>query len=133
MALLDRFRTVRPQWEDPDPSVRAEGVRSLRAQDGELLAAILQNDPDASVRRAALRRIEDVALLKQVATGDPALRELAQEMLLRLASEGADPARALQAAEAVADPRSLAALARGARLVEVREWALERTSDPRAL
>ena len=133
MALLDRFRTARPLWEDPDPAVRAEGVRSLRAQDGDLLATILKSDPEAAVRKAALRRIEDVALLKEVAASDASLREQAQEILLRLASEGADPARALVAAEALADPRQLATLARAARLFEVREWAVERIDDARAL
>jgi len=55
MALLDRFRTLRPPWEDPDPGVRAEAVRGLHAEDTALVVTILKSDPDVAVRKAALK------------------------------------------------------------------------------
>lgn len=133
MALLDRFRPARPPWEHPDPEVRAEGVRALRAEDAGLLATILKDDPDVTVRKAALRKIDDVALLIDVAGSDASLREEAADILLRLASESSDAARALRAAERVSEARHLVTLARGARAAPVREWALAKILDERTL
>lgn len=135
MALLDRFRVARPTWESPDPAVRAEAVRGLKPDDRELLVAIFRGDTDASVRRAALRRIGDVAVLVEAAAADPLpeIREEAAALVLRLAMEGGEPADALAAAESVNEPRQLAALARGARVPAVRDLAIERLTDERAL
>lgn len=133
MALLDRFRTARPPWEHPDPALRAEGVRALRAEDAGLLAAILKDDPDVAVRKAALRKIDDVALLIDVAERDASLREEAADILLRLATESPDAARALKAAERVGEARHLVTLARSARAAPVREWALAKILDERTL
>jgi len=135
MALLDRFRTARPAWEDPDPAVRAEGVRGLRGEEGGLLASILKNDPDATVRKAALRKIEEVELLTEAARSDAdvSVRDEASAILLRLAIESKDEKRALHAAEAIGDARHLATLARSARSASVRESALARILDEKTL
>src|SRR5262245_17707917 len=135
MALLDRFRPARPLWEHEDPAVRAEAVRGLHAGDAELAATIYKNDADPAVRRAALRKLEDIALLIEVARSeaDGSLREEAAAILMRLATESVDEATALQAAETVADTRHLATLARTARSASARELALGRLADEKSL
>ena len=135
MPLLDRFRTLRPPWEDPDPGVRVEAVRGLHAEDAALVVTILKSDPDVAVRKAALRKIDDVALLSDTARSDAdaSVREEAGEILLRLASESLDAAAALQAAELATEARQLASLARTARTAAVRELAMGRISDAKTL
>src|SRR5260370_31851910 len=66
MALLDRLRR-RPRWEDPDPKVRAEGVREIPAEEQDQLAQIATGDADPLVRRAAGRRLRGAGLLPPVA------------------------------------------------------------------
>jgi hypothetical protein len=56
MALLDRLRR-RPRWEDPDPKVRAEGVREIPAEEQDRIVQIATSDEDPLVRRAAARRL----------------------------------------------------------------------------
>lgn len=131
MALLDRFRSVRPAWEHPDPALRAEAVRGLKAEDAALLVSIFRDDTDAGVRRAALRRIDDVAVLVEASGSDvdPGIREEAAAILLRLACESGDAAAAAAAAATVAEPRQLVVLARSARVPAVREQALARLAD----
>jgi hypothetical protein len=135
MALLDRFRAARPLWEHEDPAVRAEAVRGLHASDAALVATIFRNDADPAVRRAALRKIEDIALLMEVARVevDGSLREEAAAILMRLATESADEGVALQAAETIADARHLATLARTAKSASARELALGRLADEKSL
>ncbi len=135
MALLDRFRAARPLWEHEDPAVRAEAVRGLHASDAALVATIFKNDPDPAVRRAALRKLEDVELLIEVARSDVdgSLREEAAAILMRVATESVDEATAQRAAEAIADARHLATLARTARSASARELALARLADERSL
>ena len=66
MALLDRLRR-RPRWEDPDPKVRADAVREIPAEEQDRLAQIASADVDPLVRRAALRRLADPAVLARIA------------------------------------------------------------------
>src|SRR5258706_8293244 len=69
MALLDRLRR-RPRWEDPDPKVRAEGVREIPADEQDQLAQIATSDADPRVRRAAVRRGSAADVLARIAPGD---------------------------------------------------------------
>jgi hypothetical protein len=76
MALLDRLRR-RPRWEDPDPKVRAEGVREIPAEEQDRLVQIATGDEDPLVRRAALRRLSGADVLARIAADDqdPGVRE----------------------------------------------------------
>ena len=61
MKLLEKLR-ARPEWKDEDAAVRAAAVRSMAAQGDaqELLVQIARQDDDPSVRREAVRWIENV-------------------------------------------------------------------------
>src|SRR5258706_11115858 len=89
MALLDRLRR-RPRWEDPDPKVRAEGVREIPAEEQERIAQIATTDDDPLVRRAAVRRLSAADVLVRIAADDqdPGVREKAEGALLALALGG---------------------------------------------
>jgi hypothetical protein len=135
MALLDRFRNRSPAWQHPDPAVRADAVRSLGAEDRQLLLDLAKSDAEPSVRKVALRRLNDAGVLGEAARedADPGVREEAQALLLRIASETQDEPSAERALGALTDPRSLAAVARAARLPQVALSALARLGDARAV
>jgi hypothetical protein len=133
MALLDRFRS-KPAWQHPDPAARAEAVRHLGPADHDAIVGVLRGDPDPGVRRAALRRVSEVALVAEAARtdADAGVREEAAAALVRLAEQ--EQAEAAEAALGALDEgRALAGLARSARLPAVRLRALARVSDPHAL
>jgi len=134
MDLLERFRRQAPRWEHPDPVIRAEGVREeIRLEEQQLLARIASSDPDARVRRAAVRKLTGVAPLAAAATdADEAVREAAAEALLSRAM-GGDAGVAEAALAALVEVRHLVAVARSAPLPTVRLAALGRVSDPRHL
>lgn len=85
MSLFTTFRS--PAWEQRDPQRRAAAVRDETAP--ELLAKLPQiaaGDDEPAVRRAALMRIADVALLleRQRTDSDPATRAAAATRLSKL-------------------------------------------------
>jgi hypothetical protein len=133
MALLDRFRT-RPAWQHPDPAVRAEAARHLGASDHDTLVALLRTDPEAVVRKAAVRRLSDVAAVVEAARGDAdaSVREEAVVLLGRFAGDSDAQAAALAFA-AIEEARTLATLARSAKIPEIRRSALAKVTDAKAL
>src|SRR5262249_59633914 len=80
---MDLIARLRPRWRHPDPAVRAEAVRELPADEQERLGSIASGDPDAHVRRIAIKRLREVTILERIASGeaDPALRDLAVQRL----------------------------------------------------
>jgi outer membrane murein-binding lipoprotein Lpp len=64
MSLIDNFS--KPRWQHGNPEVRKAAVADL--EDPAVLLQLVQTDSDATVRAAALARIEDVALLDDLAT-----------------------------------------------------------------
>ena len=64
MALLDSFRK---KWRHSDPEVRAEAVRRLDPAEVEVLARVVQEDEELSVRRLAIKRLKDPDVLSQLA------------------------------------------------------------------
>ena len=134
MALLDRFRPAKDPLLSDDPAVRAEAVRTLPASETERLAGLFRSDPDLVVRRAALKKIDELAVLAEaLRDSEASVQEEAREMLLRFAIEGLDSARAAQAGALLTEPRHLVAMARTARVAEVREAALARLTDERSV
>jgi hypothetical protein len=136
---MDLLARLRPRWRHPDPAVRAAAVRDLGAEGQDRLGAIADSDPDPHVRRLAITKLEDPALLERVAEreADPALRELAvervQEVLVRVASSDGPLAECEAALARLTDARSLAAVAVAATHESVRRGALARASGDRVL
>jgi hypothetical protein len=136
MSLLDRLR---PEWQHSDPEVRLAALRDLPKEQQDAFAAVAREDPDPRVRRLALKRLEDPALLLEIAArdGEADLRSLASEraitrLVTTAMSDG--PVEACEAAAAqLGDARDLIAVAAGARHVSVRRSALARVTDDRSL
>lgn len=115
--------------------MRAEAVRRLAATDNQqLLAELARGDADPQVRRAAVRKVAEPAVVVELARGDEdgGVREAAQDALLDMAL-GGDVAAASTAAAALDHPRHLAALARDAALPQVRADAVRRLGNERSL
>ena len=71
----------KPKWQEKDPAIRRMAVAT--ENDPELLTAmpeLARSDPDASVRLAALKRVNDYELWRGRSTGDvdPTLRRAAR-------------------------------------------------------
>lgn len=127
-SLLD-FLTRRPAWQSRDPERRAAAV--ARLADAELMAAlpqILRQDPDASVRRAALERISDVELIADRAANDAdaGLRERARARLVDQMAGNAPLADRLRVLKVIEEAALIEDIARRAPEAELRRAALER-------
>ena len=133
-TLIDRFR-AKPEWQHPDPAVRAEAVLRLHADERETLLALLRDDPDARVRRAAVKKLHDVPLLAERARedADEGVREEADSQLGSLAIHGREAERAEAAVASMREARHLGAVARTAALPAVRQAAVARLSDQKLL
>jgi hypothetical protein len=134
LSILDRFRKL-PEWQNPDPSVRAAAVRRLApSEHRDLLVEVARADADPQVRRAAVRKVGEPGVVVELARTDedPGVREAALDTLLDMGL-GSDAAVAAQAAAALDHPRHLAALARDAALAPVRMDAVRRLGNDRAL
>jgi hypothetical protein len=143
MGLLDRFKT-QPRWKHADPAVRAMGVQDLQDEEHDLLVALARTDPDPRVRRAAVSRLGNVAVLTDVVRreSDAQVRDEASGVLLDIAlgAYEADEAASLAAVEGLtalpaADAqKQLVLVAKTARRQAVSRRALDRLRDePRAL
>ncbi len=161
MKLLEKLR-ARPEWKDEDAAVRAAAVRSMAAQGDaqELLVQIARQDDDPSVRREAVRWIENVDDVLSVRRSDPdeTVRTVASEALRTHALEAVDDldveavlaslsardlalvsrsARSdhvsLAAVAMLTDDKWLGAVARGAHRIEIAKAALGRMRDPAEL
>jgi len=133
-TLIDKFRS-RPEWQHPDAAVRAEAVLRLPASDHELVLALAREDADARVRRAAVKRLGEVAVLAEIAAtdADPGVREEAGGRLAHVAQNEHDEAAARAAVAGLRDPKHLASVAKGASLAAAREAAIRSLTDPKAL
>jgi len=94
-TLIERFRS-RPEWQHPDPAVRAEAVLRLPASDHELVLALAREDEDPHVRRAAVKRLSEVAVLAEIAgsDADAHVREEAAGRLVHVALNEHDESQA---------------------------------------
>src|SRR5262249_49592419 len=114
---MDLIARLRPRWRHPDPAVRAAAGKDMGRDERGRLGAIAVSDPDAHVRRVAIKKLEDPAVLDRVAQGeaDPVLRDLAaeraSEVRVKIVTSGASLAECTAALERLTDPRTLAAVA----------------------
>ena len=137
MTLFDRFRASAASTH-PDPAVRLAEVERLPITAREALGALASGDEDARVRRAAVAKLLDPAVLASVAAADQdagvqaaaigMLRDVALE-----AFEEAGEAEALQAVAQLEDRRTLAQVARESTRDAVAMAALQRVDDPSLL
>jgi len=132
-SLIGRFR-AKPEWQSPDPAVRAAAVLRLSADERELLASLAE-DPDHHVRKAAAKKIHEPALLARLATADAdaSVREEAAEALLAMAVHARDETHGRQALVGLTQPKHLLAVVRGAADASTRRAALEKLTDAKAL
>ncbi len=133
-SLLDRFRG-KPEWQHADPAVRADALLKPTAIDDAVIRNLAQADPDARVRRAAVKRLDDLGLLATVAEGDSdsGVREEAVQKLVTVACHTRDEAHARAAVQGLTTAKHLALVARSAGSPISRGAALARITDPKVL
>src|SRR5215213_8945702 len=103
MGNLEKLRPL-PRWKHADPAVRAAAVYELGPDEAEALRGLAREDAEARVRRAAVTRLDDVALLGEIARTDPDddVRGEAVRALAGLGAETGDVARALDVVQQLA-------------------------------
>lgn len=131
MGLLDKLKP-QPRWKNTDPAVRLEAISDLETPSD--LAALAEHDADTKVRRAAIEKVSDPAVLGRVAASDadPGVRDAAGDRLLALALEDSGE-NAVAAAGFLSDVRRVSAIAKSPGADAVREVALAKLTDERAL
>jgi hypothetical protein len=133
MSLLDRFR--QPRWKHTDRDVRVSAVEALGDDEQDVLQAIAREDEDATVRRLATARLDDPAVLAGIHRSDSDLtvRDEARKLLVDLALDEDDQARAEAALAGLDDERDLMTVAKGTTFEVVGRAAMLRVSTERAL
>jgi hypothetical protein len=135
MSLFDRLKPT-PRWKHADPLVRLAAVHEVQdsaENAGEILSTLARSDVDPRVRRAAVTRLEDPAVLGEVLRGDAEeqVRQAAADLLLETACGTGTSAEA--AVAQLMDPRQLGTVAKTAAQEVVRRAAIDRLDEPRAL
>ena len=131
MGILDKLKP-QPRWKHSDPAVRLQAIPELG--DPIELATLAEHDPDAKVRRAAIEKVDDPVVLGRVTTSDAdsAVQEAAADRLLGLALDASNH-EAATAAGFLADTRRVSLVAKSSAAEAVREVALGKLTDERAL
>jgi Arc/MetJ-type ribon-helix-helix transcriptional regulator len=137
MGILEKLRPV-PRWKHADPAVRAAAVYEIGPDDAEALRALAREDAEARVRRAAVTRLEDIALLGEIARTDPDddVKAEAVRVLAGLGAEASDPAAALDVVGQLAAAgrnREIVVVVRENASADVRRAIVERVDDARSL
>lgn len=130
MKLFGLLR--KPDWESKNASLRERAV--ARGDDPALLARLpefAQADPEPAVRIAALRRVDDLALLERRLRGelDASVAGVARERLFALLDTRADGDAVALVGQLRDDPL-LQRLLESARAPALRRAALERLDKP---
>lgn len=136
MGILDKLR---PQSKSthPDPNIRIEAIHELDPADIESLNAFAKDDTDARVRRVAVARIGDASVLADIVRNESegSVRDHALGQLVEQASKH-DAAVAMTAVGALASlgrERELAQVAKAAGPDEVRRAAIAAVRDEKSL
>jgi len=136
MGILDKLR---PQSKSthPDPNIRIEAVHEIDADDVASLGAFAKDDADARVRRAAVSRLSDPAVLADIARNESEgmVRDHAVGQLVEQASkhDAAVASAAVAALASLGRERELATVAKGAGPEAVRRAAIAAVRDEKAL
>lgn len=136
MGILDKLR---PQSKSthPDPNVRIEAIHELDPADLESLNAFAKDDADARVRRVAVARIGDASVLADIVRNESegSVRDHALGQLVEQASKH-DTQQAMTAVAALASlgrERELVTVAKAAGPDEVRRAAIAAIRDEKSL
>ncbi len=137
MGILEKLRP-QPRWKHTDPAVRISAVFELGTDSGDTLLAVVREDPDARVRRAAVTRLEAISVLAEIARTDPDddVRGEAVRGLAGIAAEANDMSRAMEAARALVGlnrMREIAIVARDSSIAQVRMAAVDLIEDVKSL
>src|SRR3990170_2278661 len=114
MGILEKLRP-QPRWKHADPAVRAAAVYELGPEESDALRQLAREDAEARVRRAAVTRLDDVAVLGDIARTDPD-EDVRAEAIRGLAGLAAEADSADSAVDAV---RHLIAIGRHKEVVVV--------------
>ena len=136
MGILDKLR---PQSKSthPDPNIRIEALHELDPADIESLNAFAKDDTDARVRRVAVARIGDASVLADIVRNESegSVRDHALGQLVEQASKH-DAGVAMTAVAALASlgrERELAIVAKAAGPDEVRRAAVAAVREQKSL
>ena len=137
MGILEKLRPL-PRWKHADPTVRVAAVYDLGPDDSDALHALAREDAEARVRRAAVTRIDDVAVLGEIARTDPdeEVRGEAGRGLAGIAAEADDPAAAIAAVRqllALGKMKEIVLVARDSSSAEVRASVVDLIEDQKSL
>ena len=137
MGILEKLRPT-PRWKHADPSVRAAAVYDIGPEEGDALRALAREDADARVRRAAVTRLDDAAVLSEIARTDPDedVRTEAIRGLAGLAAEADDPSAAADAVRyllSLGRTKEVLVVARASTSPAVREAIADLLDDQKAL
>src|SRR5688572_14346037 len=99
MGILEKLRP-QPRWKHADPAVRAAAVYELGPDESDALRALAREDAEARVRRAAVTRLDDLAILGDIARTDPD-EDVRVEAIRALAGLAAETPSVDQAVESV--------------------------------
>jgi hypothetical protein len=138
MGIADFFR---PKYRHSDVRVRADAVRALTADDAAILVQVARSDRDIGVRRLAMERIEEAAVLAELyeAESERSLKDFAGERAAQLWQSTACGDEADEASDALAgiiklgDHHALVDVVVMAELPAIRKRAFGEIRDPRAL
>src|SRR5688572_14069147 len=122
MGILEKLRP-QPRWKHADPGVRAAAVYELGPDESDALRLLAREDAEARVRRAAVTRLSDVAVLGDIGRTDPD-EDVRAEAIRGLAGLAAEADEVERAGDAV---RQLVALGRFKEVVV----AARENRDPR--
>jgi hypothetical protein len=137
MGILEKLRPV-PRWKHADPAVRAAAVYELGPDEADALRGLAREDGEARVRRAAVTRLDDIAILGEIARTDPDedVRAEAVRVLAGLGAETADVGGALDVVRQLAAAgrtREIVVIVRESAHPAVRRAVVDQLDDPRAL
>src|SRR5574339_707945 len=136
MGILDKLR---PQSKSthPDPNIRIEAIHELDPGDLDSLNAFAKDDADARVRRVAVARIGDASVLADIVRNESegSVRDHALGQVVEQASKH-DANVAMTAVAALASlgrERELVTVAKAAGPDEVRRAAIAAIRDEKSL
>jgi hypothetical protein len=137
MGILEKLRP-QPRWKHADPTVRVAAVYELGPDEGEALHALAREDAEPRVRRAAVTRIDDVAVLGEIARTDPDedVRAEAVRGLAGVAAEADQVEQAIDASRqllALGRTKEIVLVARDSSSPAVRAAIIDLIEDPKAL
>lgn len=137
MGILEKLRPS-PRWKHADPAVRVAAIYELGAGEADVLHALAREDGESRVRRAATIRIDDAAVLAEIARTDPDedVRIEAVRGLAGLAAEADGLARAIDAVRqllTLGRTKEVVLVARESSSAEVRQSVVDLLTDQAAL